>query len=68
MEYINDLIAELEMNEEHDRVAELKVIKDTVRNAVTKNAKKVKAELQLQYQNQLQNSSRVLRQKTSGRY
>ena len=46
VEYINDLLAELEANEEDERIAELKAIKKKVIESVKQNEKEVKAEMQ----------------------
>ena len=46
LEYISDLIAQLEVNNEVDRVNELTAIKNSVRESVRKNEKEVKSEMQ----------------------
>ena len=46
VEYMNDLLAELETNEEEERITEIKKIKKTVTDSVKKNEKEVKAEMQ----------------------
>ena len=46
VEYISDLILELEGNEEDERIQELTVIKRAVTDAVKKNDKEVRAEMQ----------------------
>ena len=46
VEYISELIEELEVNAEVDRISELKSIKDKVISSVKKNEKEVKAEMQ----------------------
>ena len=45
MDYINDLILELEVENQQDRIDELETIKKAVKTAVTKNEKEVKAEM-----------------------
>ena len=46
VDYISDLIAELEVSEEQARIDELKAIKKVVTDSVIKNEKEVKAEMQ----------------------
>ena len=46
VEYCNELIAELELNSEQGRIDEVNTIKEDVKNAVRKNEKEVKEEMQ----------------------
>ena len=57
MDYINDLILELEVENQQDRIDELETIKKAVKTAVTKNEKEVKAEMDKQPHSSLLQSS-----------
>ena len=46
VEYMNEILAELEISEEEERIAEIKRIKKIVTDSVKKNEKEVKAEMQ----------------------
>ena len=46
VDYMNELLAELEINEEEERISEIKRIKKKVTDAVKTNEKEVKAEMQ----------------------
>ena len=46
VEYVNDLLAELEVNNEEVRIAELQAIKKAVTDAVKKNDREIKLEMQ----------------------
>ena len=46
VEYINELLAELEVNEEEVRISELNAIKKKVKDSVKTNEREVKAEMQ----------------------
>ena len=46
VEYINELIEQLEINQEVDRISELTVIKNTIKESVRKNEREVKCEMQ----------------------
>ena len=46
VEYINELIEQLEVNEEVDRISELTAIKSTIKESVKNNEREVKCEMQ----------------------